>query len=106
VAESRLGLEGLESPVTSRRTVQVSIPAEAVLQQLALAQLETGPGDRVGHWRPSARDRALQTLEAQAALGHERAAATWAALVQAAYDVEFADHLDAPDEPGGGRWAS
>ncbi len=69
--------------------------AQAVLGQLALAEIEAGSPEAVS-W-PAVRDRALSQLQAQAALGDSRAASTWAAIVQASYDVEFSAIVAGPE---------
>lgn len=92
-----------------RRRLVAEVPADAlkhltevVLMHLALVELDVGP-EAVGQW-PAVRDRVFEHLEAQAALGGERAVRTWAALLQVGFDFEFAvmvADLDDGSEDGG-----
>ena len=73
---------------------------EVVLRHVALAELEAGP-DSVC-W-PVVRDAALRELQARAGLGDERAAATWAAVLQASYDARFCELVNGLEADAGGE---
>ncbi len=92
----------------SRARIVASVPADAVEHLLALVLDEQRQLDGVERrWPapatlPVARDRAILRLQAQADAGDPRSARTLAALIQAAYDVEFSAIAADLEGPGDG----